>query len=92
MFLPIGCMGCLGTFQSLYLFRVKFWPVLVGDDGMDVQTLGKGSEGCGAKMLYTNSIQEDGNSIQEDGKGVGEVCSRLYFIAVDIGVGAVFMD
>jgi 2-aminoadipate transaminase len=45
--------GYLGTIQSLSLFKVQFMPVPVSDGGMDVQTLGRVSDGCGAKMLYS---------------------------------------
>lgn len=45
--------GYLGTIQSLSLFKVQFMPIPVSDGGMDVQTLGRVSDGCGAKMLYT---------------------------------------
>ena len=45
--------GYLGTIQSLSLFQVQFMPVPVSDGGMDVQALGKVSEGCAAKMLYS---------------------------------------
>ncbi len=45
--------GYLGAIQSLSLFKIKFIPVALGDDGLDVPTLAGLIGQNRAKMLYT---------------------------------------
>ncbi len=78
--------GYLGTIQSLSLFKVQFLPVPVSDDGMDVQTLGRVSDSCGAKMLYTVPTFQNPSGItysNDNREKVADIAKREKFILVE---------
>ncbi len=78
--------GYLGTIQSLSLFRVQFVPVPVSDDGMDVESLGRLSDGCGAKMLYTVPTFQNPSGItysDDNREKVAALAKRNKFIVVE---------
>lgn len=78
--------GYLGTIQSLSLFKVQFLPVPVGDDGMDIENLGRVSDGCGAKMLYTVPTFQNPSGITYSNDNRAEVAAlakRNKFIVVE---------
>jgi len=78
--------GYLGAIQSLSLFRIKFLPVPVDDDGMDVETLDRVSEGCGAKMLYAVPTFQNPSGVtysDANRKQISAIAKKNRFILVE---------
>ncbi len=78
--------GYLGTIQSLSLFKVQFLPVPVSDEGMDILTLEKVSDGSGAKMLYTVPTFQNPSGItysNENREKVAAIAKLNKFIVVE---------
>lgn len=78
--------GYLGTIQSLSLFRPQFLPVPVSDYGMDVMTLARVSDGCGAKMLYTVPTFQNPSGItysDDNREKIAAIARRNKFIVVE---------
>jgi 2-aminoadipate transaminase len=78
--------GYLGTIQSLSLFQVDFRPVPVGEGGMDVEALGKASDGCGAKMLYSVPTFQNPSGItytDNNREKVAAIAKQNQFILVE---------
>jgi 2-aminoadipate transaminase len=78
--------GYLGAIQSLSLFNIKFMPVPVSNDGMDIEALDRASSGDRAKMLYAvpNFQNPSGLTYRDANKiKVAKIAEKNRFILVE---------
>lgn len=78
--------GYLGAIQALSVFRPRFLPVPLKDDGLDIEVLAEKAKGSGAKLLYTvpRFQNPSGLSYTKDVlEGVAEVAGENNFLIIE---------